>query len=75
MVELARRESDVYREKYKRTRTGSIGVSQSMGEKAEWARQQCEGEYVGCWITSVSTEVSREQDCACSPVLDGIARF
>jgi hypothetical protein len=27
MIELAHRESDVYREKYKRTRTGSIGVS------------------------------------------------
>jgi hypothetical protein len=52
MVELAGRESDVYREKYKRTKTVSIGVSQSMGEKAEWTRQQCEGEYVECWIRS-----------------------
>jgi hypothetical protein len=50
MVELVQRESDVYREKYKRTR--GIGVSQSMGEKAVWKRQQREGEYVGCWIIS-----------------------
>jgi hypothetical protein len=50
MVELVCRESDVSRKKYKRTR--GIGVFQSIGERAEWTRQQCEGEYVGCWIIS-----------------------